>query len=129
MTGGLEKFEALQTRADEGAWKEIEDPETGEPTGMHLKVLGEDSETYQKYLRKYRDKHLKRGTKALKWDNFETERTESLVACTVDWDGIKYQGQEIEFSKENVRWLYTTFRAIRDQVDEFMGDRANFSGE
>ena len=40
---GLEKFENLQNGSDEGAWKEVEDPATGEPLGMAIKLRGEDS--------------------------------------------------------------------------------------
>ncbi|NCD13584.1 MAG: hypothetical protein EOL93_13665 [Epsilonproteobacteria bacterium] len=126
---GLDRFEEIQNTSDAGVWMEIEDPTNGEPLGMHLKLMGEDSEIYQKHLRKHRDKHLKKRTKNLKWDSFEAERTELLVACTVEWKNITYKGEQVEFTKENVRWLYSTYRGIRDQVDEFIADRANFLGE
>jgi len=126
---GLEKFEEIQNLSEEGVWMEIEDPASGEPLNMFLKLMGEDSDAFQKQLRKQRDKHLKKRTKNLKWDAFEAERIELLVGCTAEWKNITYKDEPVEFTKENLRWLYATYRGIRDQADEFIADRANFMGE
>lgn len=126
---GLDRFDKIQNESDEGAWMVLEDPTNGEPLDMSIKLMGEDSEVYQKHLRKHRDKHLKKGTKFLKWGTFELERIDLLVACTVDWENIEYKGESLDCTKENKKWLYTTYRSIRDQADEFIADRANFMGE
>ncbi len=50
-----------------------------------------------------------------------------LVACTVGWAGvIDKDGKPVEAKPENFRALYAGFPVIRDQVDRFIGDRANF---
>lgn len=54
---------------------------------------------------------------------------ELLVACTKGWKHIKISGVVLPFSEENSRMLYTKYPWIREQVDTFVNDRANFLGE
>jgi hypothetical protein len=115
--------------SDEGVWMELESPKDGEPLGMHIKVLGKDSKEYKSQIRKNNDKKLKKGFRNLKFEKIETEEIELLTACTADWKGVVYNGEELEFSRENVRWLYKTYSWAKEQVDEFIGDRSNFLGE
>lgn len=124
-------LEALDTgkTSDEGQWMELENPKNSEPLDMHIKLLGKDSEAYKKQVRKNQDRNLKKGFRKLKAENLENETIELLAACTIDWKGIIYQGNELEFTKENVRWLYKTYDWAKEQADEFIGDRGNFLGE
>ena len=122
------KYEEQQKQAEEGVWMEVEDP-NGNPLGVHLKLAGTDSEAYQKQLRKQQDKMLKRGNFKISAEEAENNSLNLLVACTLAWEGVEYSGEELECNKDNARWLYKTFGFIRDQVDEFIGDRANFLGE
>ena len=124
-------LEALDTgkTSEEGQWLELEHPKTSEPLDMHIKLLGRDSEAYKKQVRKNQDKNLKKGLRNLKSENLENETIELLTACTVDWKGVVYQGGELECTKENIRWVYKEYDWLREQVDEFVGDRANFLGE
>jgi len=118
--------------SEDGVWTEIENPSTGEPLGIKIKVLGMDSKAYQDQQRKTQDRNMKkgfRGLKQLKSETIEKDKIELICACTVDWENVVYDGEALECTRENCRWLYKTYRWIFDQVDEFIGDRGNFLGE
>lgn len=50
---------------------------------------------------------------------------ELLTACTASWN-LTWNGKQPECTPENVRKLYAEQPWIREQVDVFVGDRANF---
>jgi len=93
-----------------------------------IKLLGADSEKVRKRQRMEIDKRLKRGNRA-KSSAAEIEENgiDLLVFCTVGWSGVKFQGEELSCTPDNVRKLYTALPALRDQVDAFVGDRGNFT--
>lgn len=93
-----------------------------------IKLLGADSDKVRKRQRMEIDKRLKRGNRA-KSSAAEIEENgiDLLVFCTVGWSGVKFQGQELACTPDNVRKLYTALPALRDQVDAFVGDRGNFT--
>lgn len=51
-----------------------------------------------------------------------------LVSCTITWTGISITADNtiLTFSKENARMLYSKVKWLREQVETFIGDRANF---
>ena len=118
--------------SEEGVWCDIENPSTGEATGIRIKVLGMDSKAYKDQTRKVQDRNLKkgfRGMKNLKSETLENNRIELICVCTVEWENVHYNGEERPCDNENKRWLYKEYTWIFDQVDEFIGDRGNFLGE
>jgi DNA polymerase III alpha subunit len=118
--------------SEEGVWCDIENPATGEQTGIRIKVLGMDSKAYKNQTRKVQDRNLKkgfRGMKNLKSETLENNKRELICVCTVDWENIQYNTENLECNPENKKWLYKEFPWIFDQVDEFIGDRGNFVGE
>lgn len=118
--------------SEEGVWHDIENPSTGEATGIRIKVLGMDSKVYQDHTRKVQDRNLKkgfRGMKNLKSETLDNNKIELICVCTVAWENVQYNGDVLECNTENKKWLYKEFRWIFDQVDEFIGDRGNFLGE
>jgi HD superfamily phosphohydrolase len=118
--------------SEEGVWCDIENPANGELTGIRIKVLGMDSKVYIDHVRRIQDKNLKkgfRGIKSMKTETLDNNKIETICVCTVDWENVEYNGQQLSCDAENKRWLYKTFRWIFDQVDEFIGDRAHFLGE
>lgn len=56
----------------------------------------------------------------------EREAIELLVAATKDWD-IVWDKAPLEFSEEKAREIYSKFTFLRDQVDQFVGNAANFT--
>lgn len=118
--------------SEEGVWCDIENPATGEQTGIRIKVLGMDSKPYQDQTRKVQDRNLKkgfRGMKNLKTETLDNNKIELICVCTTEWENVQYNEEELTCDMENKRWLYKKYRWIFDQVDEFIGDRGNFLGE
>lgn len=102
--------------------------EAGEPTDVRIQVYSPDSEQYRKAANRVRNNTMKfirknNGTTA---ERIEADMVEILANVTVGWSGLTENGQPWPFSIENARRLYTDFPFIREQVDEFVGDRKNF---
>jgi hypothetical protein len=60
-------------------------------------------------------------------EEIEAENVELFARVTVGWDGLTENGQPLEFNRENARRLYATFLFIREQVEAFTAERANFT--
>lgn len=116
----------ITSPANEGVWMDIEHPITGEVLDIKIKVAGIDSNIYRKKLREQQNKRIRKGFKNITAEELEAEAIELLVACTLDWKGVEYEGQELECNPENIRKIYKEFPWIREQVDLFINDRANF---
>lgn len=124
----LQKIKEAQ--ADDG-WLDILHPQTGEKTPIRIHLAGPDSEVFRKADRRIKNRNLaslqKRGNQTrLTTEQIEANSIELLKAITLGWDGVTWGGAPLEFSPENVETLYTEFSFIREQVDEFVGDRQNF---
>lgn len=96
-------------------------------------LLGADSTKYRALTRaqvRKRMDQLAGGKQALtEADMDETDRdvTDILVACTVGWTNVlDTEGAAIFFSEENVRKLYAAYPVVREQVEAFISNRANF---
>jgi len=128
---GIDISQLRTDKADDGEWLELEHPKTGQPLGIRIKLLGVDSDVYQKQVRKNNDRRFKKRRFKLTADEVEAENVELLVAVTKEWENMIEHGQPVEFNAANVRRIYTDkkYSWIREQVDEFAGDRANFLGE
>jgi hypothetical protein len=109
----------------------LTDDATKEP--ITITVIGRDSKLYQEQQHKAVDKRINRriakGKKEkLSSAELEDDTLETLVKCTRAWSHIAYGGKELECTPENVRMIYTNVPWLREQVNEFIGDRANFLG-
>ena len=112
------KFEELLTAPahEQGAEMEIMHPVTGQGTGVFLLIRGVDSKTF-------RDASIEFNRKRMDKANEDKDIALDLtVAITAGWRGI----DDIEFSADAVRKLYTDSPAIRAQVDAFFTVRRNF---
>lgn len=56
----------------------------------------------------------------------KAEALDKLVAATVSWTYKTQDGEDFPCNRETVRELYKTYPPIREQVDQFIADRANF---
>lgn len=56
----------------------------------------------------------------------EDSGVELLVDLTIAWEGIKSNGVDLEFSKDNCFQIYKNYVVVREQVDKFVSDRKNF---
>ena len=51
---------------------------------------------------------------------------EMLVACTLGWQGITWNGKALAFTPENARMLYNRHEWLRENVASVVLDRAHF---
>jgi len=116
----------ITPKSNEGAWCTLEHPVTGEELDIQIKLAGTDSDIYRETIRKQINRRLKKGIKRLSLEETENENLELLVACTLDWKNVVYEGEPLECTPENVKFIYSQFPWIKEQVDDFIGDRANY---
>jgi len=121
--------------SSEGVWMHLTDPGTEAPLynnegkAVRIKVVGEDSPLFRAKERDFMNRRLaKNKLRVGTAEQLEADSVELVVACTLDWDGFIRAGEKWEFSKENVRLLYSDdkWRWIKEQVDKFIGERRNF---
>ena len=107
--------------------------------GSHvtMTLLGRDSDEFISAERRARKAAREAATKRLPYSPADEDRQgdSALAAATVSWNGIPAGWLEpggtdetpVPFSPENAIKLYGNpgVRWLRDQVDEFIGDRAN----
>lgn len=111
---------------------------TADGTVLTITLLGRDSDAFIRAERAAKSKAFEQVTKKGKFNPAESDQqtAETLAACTTAWSGIPVawltEGGEdespAEFSRANAVALYTNpgLRWLKEQVDEFVGDRANF---
>ena len=51
-----------------------------------------------------------------------------LAEITVDWENIDWDGAVFPFNKENAVKMYARYKWIREQLIEFIAERANYAG-
>jgi len=107
---------------EKGAECPIKD-ETGRITPLRIIVKGKDSKAFRMEQRLNRRAILD-AMSAGKLDDIDEEARDidTLVNLTVGW-----KGTDEKFTKKLCKTLYTKAPYVRDQVDTFIGDRANFT--
>lgn len=120
-------------RTKEKAELNVKGPQGGK-TEIKITVAGEDSERYQDAFREMRSETVKK-VAAKEGEELSLEEQRKLVAnfladITLDWDGLGYEGEELECTPENCRMIYSEpeLSWIRKQVDEFSRNRRNYLG-
>ncbi|MFO1126374.1 MAG: hypothetical protein U1E25_14595 [Methylocystis sp.] len=102
--------------------------EDGQP--IVITLVGEDSERFRRASRASLDRRLKRQSAGVSAppsaEELENNAIETLVACTIGWSGIALDGKTLDCTPENARMIYKRLRWLREQVDAFINDRANF---
>lgn len=115
--------------ANSGAPCYLKDIRTGRPTAMYITVLGMDSDAFQQIkLERARDMALRReqgNFSELTPEERDALTIDTLARLTVGWS-IKSGGQDVEFSVAKAREIYKAYPAVREQVNVFMAERANF---
>lgn len=117
-----------------GADLHLKHPSTREPLfadddkgkkPMVITLMGIDGETFQRIRRQNQRAAMKRRD-PVEPAEAEKQGLDTLVAITKGWKNIVLSGEELAFTAENVRRVYAEFPWIREQVNEFASDRANF---
>lgn len=119
--------------AEMGAVLEVLHPTEGTPLGIRITLAGADSDIYRSTLRKSLDR--KRGNRpgqamaaptSLSLGEWEESLVNLLATCTLAWEGVVVDGEALPCNLANARAVYTRFYWIREQVNAFVEDRANF---
>lgn len=98
---------------------------------VEITVKGPDSADYVRLVRHQIKKRMARSGAPTDEQLAEDEGDliELLVTCTLGWNGILDKGNQepVLFTPDACRKLYRDFPVIRDQVDSFIANRANFT--
>lgn len=128
----MDLFSLTPVKADTGSVLTLKNPKTEEPLPITITLLGHDSKKYQAIQRRKNQAALDRMTKNKRAitpnaDKLTDEMLDDLIDLTVSWEGVSDQaGAKLECTPENVRRIYSQLNWVREQVQEFVGDRANF---
>ena len=114
------------TKAEEGAVMQVKNPLTGEALGATITLIGTDSKAFRDLAKQRATAALKRTKEELENYDSDDEMSLMLSKCTLAWSGVEEGVEAVEFSQENALMMYRKYRWLRDQVDQFIGDRANF---
>lgn len=125
----LNSFDTV-TRANEGAQCVLKDIRTGRPTDAVITLRGMDSEDFQRLKAdRARDMAARResGNYAdLTQEEKDELAIDTLARLTLGWAGLSSDGVPLAFSTAAAKDLYRRFPAVREQVNVFIADRANF---
>ena len=125
---------------DAGAEIELLHPTTDAPLGIFISVLGRESRVFKDYTRQSINTRLRkeavnrkrgRDPEVATVEAAEEDSTAALVACTQGWrtgdvKTLLFKGQDLPFSPPNALLVYNALPWIKRQVDEGIGDLANF---
>lgn len=103
----------------------------GKPTDITFTLRGTDSPAYQQARREQADARMeemsRRGLRGVQLRDVEDGALELLAAVTVGWtDTLLVDGEAYPFNRDNAIKLYKRFPWIREQVEAFIANRANF---
>ena len=122
----LDTSEAAET----GAVLDVLHPTENTPLGIKITLAGADSDVYRKTVNKNVNKRVQRMKPGQSLPFTAEEQEESglnlLAVCTLAWEGVVVEGEVLPCTKENAKMVYQRFPWIKEQVDQFIGDRANF---
>jgi hypothetical protein len=121
----------VTAKAEQGAWLTLRHPGTGDDLPVRIRLAGKDSKAWKDAEREYSDRRLEEIQKRGKMGKVKTAQIEErgiklLAMATLEWEGVELNGQTLECTRQNAIRLYTEHVWITEQVDEFVGDRANF---
>lgn len=101
---------------------------SGNPMGITF--LGYDSDKAKKIRMKTMNEGLNRkASSKVTAEELETRSIKHIARLAVSWQGITEEGKELEFSFEALVKLLTKYSWMKEQCDEFIGDRGNFLKE
>jgi hypothetical protein len=115
-----------RSKAEAGAEMQVFNPLTGKMSDFHITIKGIDSDEYRSQSANLREQLMT--SKMLKQD-FDREacEIETFVAITIGWRGLEDGGKEVKFTEKRCRQLYKSAPYVRDQLDRFIANRANFT--
>jgi hypothetical protein len=89
-------------------------------------VAGTYSRLYRRQLDAQRDRMLKARRAMLTAEQLTQNQIELVASCILGWDGFTNAGAPFLCTHENAVTLLTKAPWVRDQLEDAMGDHANF---
>lgn len=124
-----------KTRANEGAKMHVKHPVTMDPlyhddeTPVTITLAGVDSDQFQAALQERTNRRLKQAMRQPESEDIGagvlTDSVETLADCTLDWN-IEYEGEIPECTPAKAREIYEALPWLKEQVDAFIRNRANY---
>jgi hypothetical protein len=113
---------------DRGREFELDDPVTGQPTGIKLRVVGPDSDTANRARIALYDElaEMADADGRVSAENREKARLNSLGRHVLGWELVE-EGQPVPFNTTNLLRLLRV-QWVQAQVDGFASDRAAHRG-
>jgi len=93
---------------------------------VQIEVYGKDSDVARKAMKAAAQKALSKRNQRTDVDAAISSAASLLASCTAGWSNVSIDNKPLEFSFDNACEIYTKYHWLREQVDEFIGDRANF---
>lgn len=134
----LADLSALDTVAACNVPREIElvHPVSRLGLGIFFTVVGKDSDVYRSRIRAMVDENLRRQNAGLPGDTslnkIEAKNIDTLIGATTGWRGpqgpglVSFKGEELKFTPENLRRVFTELPEARNQVQEAVNDLSGF---
>ena len=127
--------------SNRGAELELTNPYDGTSLGVFIKMLGSNSTEWREHVDERRNKTMRAAFQAQRGGKkqdaptaaeLDREAVALLTRCTIGWrtgdEPVVNLGDEVlAFNHANVEKLYTSQIWVREQVDEFVGEIANFT--
>ena len=130
--GSIDLFNFTSDKAGVPVDVVIKHPVTGLDTDIVIQIISMDSMAAQECLDKQQALRFAEMTSGdVVAPTFDPKQNraqllELLGACTVGWKNMSYQGQELEFTPDNVAMVYANVPFVRDQVNKATGSRKLF---
>lgn len=106
------------------------DEKTGEAVSIHL--LGQDSTEFRKAEHDQQTRRVERVTRRGRveqtGEEIDMDSVELMSLMTKSWKHIVLNGEALECNPHNARRIYVEFPWLREQVNRFISNRANFLG-
>lgn len=123
----------LAQSSDEGADMALRHPVTDEvlhgddEQPIVFRLAGSDSGRWRRKIKQLGARLAEKRNRKLTPDQAEAQGAELLACVTLGWsENFTVDGEPLPFSEDAARKLYLAQPWIREQVDLFVGDRANF---
>ena len=123
----IDSIQDLQT-----AEVQLHHPITGAPLDAWITLMGPENpgrrEVDFDHARAVRKRLMEGAADEMTADESSAEQIAYLAACTAGWRGITRDGQEMPYSQEAARDIYTRAGWMREQASRAMGRRDLFIG-
>lgn len=92
-----------------------------------INIIGKDSDVFRSRLRAITNRRLNAGKKLkITAEEIEQEGVDTIAACITGWQNVMLDKAPFPYSASNAAQLLRRLPWLQEQLDEAIGDRANF---